>query len=233
MTTLKERLKELMAEHGLTTQQQLADFAEVSKGLVGQWFNGSTGLGAKPLLAFEKKTNFSPQWLVDGVGEKYRDVPRPRDHYIPPAGGIAVLEDTDTTYTHREIEMYELRLSAGLGNAEWVPRKADDPLVFRNGWFRARGLNPNTLRGMYVKGDSMRPVLNNRDTIIIDISDTELVDGEIYAVVYREKFYIKQIKHLADGIELVSFNTEYKPMPVKNGDADQFQCLGRMVWRGG
>ena len=43
MNTLKDRLEELMAEHGLTTQQQLADFAGVSKGLVGQWFNGSTG----------------------------------------------------------------------------------------------------------------------------------------------------------------------------------------------
>ena len=49
MNTLKDRLEELMAEYGLDTQQQLADFAGVSKGLVGQWFNGSTGLGAKPL----------------------------------------------------------------------------------------------------------------------------------------------------------------------------------------
>ncbi len=42
---LKDRLQELMAEYGLITQQDLADFAGVSKGLVGQWFNGQTGLG--------------------------------------------------------------------------------------------------------------------------------------------------------------------------------------------
>ena len=61
MSTLKERLEELMNDYNLVTQQQLADFADVSKGLVEQWFNGSTGLGKKPLLAFQKKTNYSTQ----------------------------------------------------------------------------------------------------------------------------------------------------------------------------
>lgn len=75
MTTLKERLEEVMQEHGLKTQQQLAEFAGVSKGLVGQWFKGDTGLGAKPLLAFETKTNFSTRWLVEGKGDKYRNEP--------------------------------------------------------------------------------------------------------------------------------------------------------------
>ncbi|MBG8712077.1 XRE family transcriptional regulator [Neisseria meningitidis] len=57
---LKERLQALMSEYNLSTQQELADFAGVSKGLVGQWFNGQTGLGRKPLVAFEKKNEFLP-----------------------------------------------------------------------------------------------------------------------------------------------------------------------------
>ncbi|WP_118780327.1 helix-turn-helix domain-containing protein [Neisseria lactamica] len=73
--TLKDRLQTLMSEYNLSTQQELADFAGVSKGLVGQWFNGQTGLGRKPLVAFERKTNFSPRWLADGDGEKYRNQP--------------------------------------------------------------------------------------------------------------------------------------------------------------
>lgn len=73
MNTLKNRLEEVMKEYNLKTQQDLANFAEVSKGLVNQWFKGETGLGAKPLIAFEKKTHFSTQWLADGKGKKYRD----------------------------------------------------------------------------------------------------------------------------------------------------------------
>ncbi|MDK4688522.1 LexA family transcriptional regulator [Kingella negevensis] len=73
--TLQERLEFLMKEYDLRTQQDLASFAGVSKGLVNQWFKGDTGLGKKPLLAFEKKTNFSTRWLADGSGEKYRNAP--------------------------------------------------------------------------------------------------------------------------------------------------------------
>lgn len=73
MNTLKNRLEEVMKEYNLKTQQDLANFAEVSKGLVNQWFKGETGLGVKPLIAFEKKTHFSTQWLADGKGKKYRD----------------------------------------------------------------------------------------------------------------------------------------------------------------
>lgn len=217
-----------MAEHQLHTQQQLADFAGVSKGLVNQWFNGDTGLGAKPLLAFEKKTNFSPQWLADGKGEKYKNPLQ-----MPPAGSILVTEEFDTTYTHKEIPLYTYTLSAGLGNSVWVESHQESPLVFREKWFRSRDLSPENLRAMRVKGDSMKPELNDWDTVIIDISDQEIIDGQIYALIYKERLYIKRIKYTEDGILLVSSNTEYGPMEVTKETADRFQLLGRMVWRGG
>lgn len=175
----------------------------------------------------------SALWLEKGEGEMSPAKLPDRQSLIPPAGGIAVLEDTDTTYTHKAIEMYDIKLSAGEGNGIWVQRNKEDPLVFRENWFRAKHLNASDLRGMYVKGDSMVPVLNNRDTVLIDISDLELVDGEIYAVVFKEKFYIRQIRHIEEGIELISYNPDYKPMTVTNNDYGRFQVLGRMVWRGG
>lgn len=224
MTRLYQAAHEL---HGLDGQSEIARKLNVSPQVVKNW--ESRGISKQGFIDIQRIMGISIEWLETGKGEVLSSL----SSYIPPAGGIAVLEDTDTTHTHREIQMYDLKLSAGNGNAEWVLRRAEDPLVFREGWFRAKHLSPYNLRGMYVKGDSMKPVLNNWDTVLIDVSDTELVDGEIYAVVYKEKFYIKQIKHLADGIEMISFNPEYEPMPVKNGDVEKFQCLGRMVWRGG
>lgn len=49
----------------------------------------------------------------------------------------------------------------------------------------------------------------------------------------QQKLYIKQAKNTEDGICLLSFNSEYDPMNISGEDAQRFQCLGRMVWRGG
>lgn len=304
MTTLKSRLEELMSDYGLTTQQQLADFAGVSKGLVGQWFNGSTGLGKKPLLAFQKKTNYSTQWLTDGTGSKYIDeleaapsrhagfaarlaqsiatagmdlavlakksfVPQERievyltgtklpyvedaenlaaalgvgvewlrfgeDIRTPPTGsGVAATHDSVVLPGHFRIMRYDISLSAGEGNAIWVEREDDDdPLLFRYGWLKVKGLRQQDLRAMYVRGDSMDPVLKHWDTVVIDVSDTGIDDGEIYALFFKDKLYIKQLRNTENGVDLISFNPDYDVMHVTEENADRFQVLGRMVWRGG
>ena len=301
MNDLKSRLEELMAEYGLTTQQQLADFAEVSKGLVGQWFNGHTGLGKKPLLAFEKKTNYSSQWLIDGTGEKYRNstppqhagfaarlkqsvdaagmglaelakksfVPKERievyltgtklpyvedaenlagvlgvgvewlrfgdDIRTPPTGsGVGIADGNEVSESYFRIPRYDISLSAGGGNAVWVEREDDDnPLLFRYGWLKVKGLRQQDLRAMYVRGDSMDPVLRHWDTAVVDVSDTGVDDGEIYALFFKDKLYIKQLRNTENGVDLISFNPDYGVMHVTEDCGDRFQVLGRMVWRGG
>ncbi|PSJ81283.1 hypothetical protein C7N83_01705 [Neisseria iguanae] len=81
---------------------------------------------------------------------------------------------------------------------------------------------------MYVCDDSMKPDLKDRDTVLIDISD-----GEIYAFVFKEKFYIKCVRQTEDGLLLISSNPAYEPMTVSFDNADKFQLLGRMIWRCG
>ncbi|STZ77360.1 LexA family transcriptional regulator [Bergeriella denitrificans] len=165
--------------------------------------------------------NVSAPWLQFG------------ESLMPQAGAIAIQEEVDTEHTHFEIQMYEYKLSAGTGNFVWVTNHKEDPLTFRERWFRARRLNPNTLRGMYVRGNSMEPDLKDWDTVIIDISDLDIADDEIYAVVFKDKFYIKRIRQTEDGLLLISSNPDYPPIEVTPESSHQFQLLGRMVWRGG
>lgn len=72
MIALAERLTEIMQELGLETPTQLASFCGVTQGLVTQWFDGSTKLGPKPLLAFAR-TDFSLDWIMEGKLPKYRN----------------------------------------------------------------------------------------------------------------------------------------------------------------
>lgn len=154
---------------------------------------------------------------------------------IPPIGsGVLVSDAPPANDAYFRIPIYDVKLSAGNGNAAWIEKEDDDnPLFFRHGWLRVKGLRREYLRGMYVRGDSMEPLLMHWDTIIVDSSDTEIADGEVYAVCYKGKLYIKELRNGEDGIQLISRNPKYEPMEVKYGSDVQFQVLGRMVWRGG
>lgn len=227
--TLKNRLEEVMEECGLHNQTQLADFLGVTRGLVSQWFDGTTGLGKKPLENIKEKTNFSPRWVKDGTGEKYQQRKQP----IPPQSNIVSDDNFDHSHTHLSIPRYEVKLSAGNGTAQWVELTDKEPLIFRASWFFERHLSPEHLRAMTVKGDSMTPVLENGDTVIIDIEDTEIIDGEIYAILYKEKLYIKELRHTENGVLMISKNTDYNAIAVTQHDENRFFVLGRKVWRGG
>ena len=143
------------------------------------------------------------------------------------------------TSTHQRSLRYDVKLAAGngKGTADWIVReKDDDPIYFRNGWFRARHLDADNLRGMYVRGNSMEPYLYDHDTVIIDVQDTDIADGEVYAIVFKNKFYVKELRQFEEGVRIISRNESYEPMEALSAevkDERDFKVLGRVIWRGG
>ena len=232
MNTLKDRLEELMAEHGLTTQQQLADFAGVSKGLVGQWFNGSTGLGAKPLLAFGKKTRFSTQWLADGTGEKYQSA-SPGKPIESNATAFAVVEtwQDGTPLNDEECEvpfLKEVRLSAGSGAFEAADFNGYK-LRFHESSLRRKGINPKDVVCVSADGNSMEPVFPDGATLGVDTSQKHIKDGKIYAINHDGWLRTKILYRLpGNRIRIHSYNEEEHP--DEEVDAADIQVIGRVFW---
>jgi peptidase, S24 family len=232
MNTLKDRLEELMAEHGLTTQQQLADFAGVSKGLVGQWFNGSTGLGAKPLLAFGKKTRFSTQWLADGTGEKYQadSTSKPIESNATAFAMVETWQD-GTPLNDAECEvpfLKEVRLAAGSGSFE-----ASDfngyKLRFHESSLRRKGINPKDVVCVSADGNSMEPVFPDGATLGVDTSQKHIKDGKIYAINHDGWLRTKILYRLpGNRIRIHSYNEEEHP--DEEVDAADIQIIGRVFW---
>jgi len=232
MNTLKDRLEELMAEHGLTTQQQLADFAGVSKGLVGQWFNGSTGLGAKPLLAFGKKTRFSTQWLADGTGEKYQadSTSKPIESNATAFAVVETWQD-GTPLNDEECEvpfLKEVRLSAGSGAFE-----ASDfngyKLRFHESSLRRKGINPKDVVCVSADGNSMEPVFPDGATLGVDTSQKHIKDGKIYAINHDGWLRTKILYRLpGNRIRIHSYNEDEHP--DEEVDASDIQVIGRVFW---
>lgn len=131
------------------------------------------------------------------------------------------------------VQHYDLNLSAGCGAIAWVVHEKN-PLAFRTRYMQAKGYNPDNLKALYVKGDSMEPYLVDGDTVVIDIEDTQPKDGQVYAVCFDDEWYIKRIfKVPGGGLMLHSDNPRYREIEVSPERGDLIRIFGRVVWRGG
>ena len=106
-------------------------------------------------------------------------------------------------------------------------------LLFRESWLQRKGLNESSLKAMYVRGESMEPLLYDMDTVLLDINDIEIVDGSVYAIIFKNRLYIKELRNSEDGVDIISYHRDYETMHVTQETYDHFKVLGKMVWRGG
>lgn len=87
---------------------------------------------------------------------------------------------------------------------------ASQTYAFNQKWLNKRGLKPDPLSIISVRGDSMEPDLNG-DLVLIDLVNTDLADGKIYAVQYSGSLFVKRIQYVpGDLVRLVSRNTQPK-----------------------
>lgn len=226
-STLKDRLKELMFEYGLSKQIELATFAKVSKGLVNQWFSGETGLGRKPLLELEKKTRFSSQWLADGTGPKYKDGDSCAS--IPPSALQEVSSNSTT------LKLYDMKASCGQGTV--IPEFPEllrtieipnDALIELLGTTNLQGVQL-----MPPDGDSMEPTIPRRSITLIKTDIDKFQDSGVYLITFDGYTYIKRLARGKSGvIKVISDNKLYSDtdFDIKPNEVDQLIVHGKF-WK--
>ncbi|OAM31528.1 repressor [Eikenella longinqua] len=133
------------------------------------------------------------------------------------------------------IPFYDVSVSAGQG--AWVDNdRPKSCLTFRRDWLESYITSDfSTLTVVMVKGDSMVGVLNDKDAILVDHSQTEASDG-LYALRIGNETFVKRVQRLPDSLLITSANQEYQPftVPLENGDAtsSSVSIIGKVVWLG-
>lgn len=104
MTTLQERMQELVRDTGWTVGE-ISTKAEVSHSAVSQWLSGEThSLKIEPAVLLERYTGFSALWLAKGKGKKKVDAAGANDdpefagrarqaRYVPVVGTAKMGDD--------------------------------------------------------------------------------------------------------------------------------------------
>lgn len=201
------------------------------KSFISQLITGTASFGERAARRIEKDYGMPDLYLDSEVPLKPVE---PIETNAPEGSKIAVYDDLSELDPDKYvlIDRYELNLSAGTGNVQWVIN-TKDPISFRARWFQNKRIDPSKCRALYVRGRSMEPILEDYDTVLIDISKTQIIDGEIYAVSIGDEFFIKIVERTSDGVLLISANKDFKDIEVKGEDLESFKIIGMKVWRAG
>lgn len=128
-----------------------------------------------------------------------------------------------------EVPRLDLGASAGPGRVAG-DEAAFDTFRFSRRWLAEQGLERAQLSALRVEGDSMEPLLNNGDEILLDCSPRPFRDG-IHVVRLGDTLMVKRVANAGPGrVALLSQNFAYPPVEVA---AEEVAIIGRVVWKGG
>ena len=133
------------------------------------------------------------------------------------------------------IDVVEASFSCGDGESiEFHFDVINGKQPFAPNFFYKRGIDPVNVKIIKAKGDSMAERIFDGDLVGIDMSQTNIIDGEIYAVYFAGEGMIKQVFKEADGsLILHSLNDKYRDKVVTEENGGNFKVMGRQIWRAG
>ena len=229
------RLWLAMQEKGVS-KAELARAAEVTPQAAGKWFK-SNSISRESLDACAKRLGVSVTWLINGEGDPHANVSSLSKHEkLSNVGSLIDLEpwDSKTPLHEDEVEVpfyMEVELSAGHGSA--IQLESTGPkLRFSKSTLRRHGIDPNSAACVKVTGNSMEPVIPDGATVGIDIANTAIKDGDMYAIDWDGALFVKTLtRRPGNGLRIRSFNIdEYPDENLTAEEAKLVKIIGRVFW---
>ncbi|TWC18142.1 phage repressor protein C with HTH and peptisase S24 domain [Pseudomonas sp. SJZ085] len=217
-----ERIARAIALSG-KKKGQIAAECSVAPSAVTQWISGdSKSLKPENLYALATATGFRAEWLAIGT-EPERDI---EEGPQPPSEKDYAL-----------IPQYSAKGSSGAGYLnDHVEVKGG--LAFKRDWLHRMSLREENLRALYNNGDSNWPTLSDGEVLLIDVSNREPSNGNMYAMYDPDGAVIikRLIRDMSGGWIIRSDNQDkirYPDMPISDHGIEGVEIIGRVVWRGG
>jgi phage repressor protein C with HTH and peptisase S24 domain len=170
---------------------------------------------------------------------------------LTPAYGERRISDRAQPFVHSTVVAYDsedgtpddvvlvpesrIEFAGGDGKINYELVEDEEPATYRRSWFQKHGINPDRARRFRVAGDSMEPLLFARDTILVNLDETQVIDGRLYALRYGDQLRVKYLSKRLDGtLVLRSVNPAYKDEEVSSDLANEhITVIGRVRDRSG
>lgn len=222
---VRGRAQKVLAETGL----------EISDRAINKWLKGESIPDHANLAVLSRFYDVSFDWLATGNGSmaKRSEMFDLQAHIDSLPSAItheqAIAEGRESVM----VDVYDLSYCCGDGDkVEYEPLKKRLP--FDPSFFAHRNIKPENFKLIFAKGDSMARYINEGDAIGVDISQTEIKDGEAYALFLDGDNMIKRLFIEGGGrLRLSSDNPAYKDKIIEPEFADSLKIVGRVVYRSG
>lgn len=236
MTTLQERMREIFPDpeqRGL--QADITRLCKVSAPTVSNWFNKPEKVSTisrthAELICAKYAPNISPAWLSDGQLPKFSQ-----------AAVYQVSEPAVTYFKEPQDEVTLNQYAVGGSMGKGLILQGEQPGIIRNmsvtrEWAQ-KNLRSNTgLQNLCIVtgfGDSMKPLFNPGDPLIVDQGVRACEVDAVYFFRVGDEGFIKRLQRVpGEGVWALSANKEYKDWLIQK-DAD-FEVFGRVLkaWKG-
>jgi len=213
--TLAERINAAL-QHSALTAAELARKVDVSPSAVTLWRAGTTTkISAEHAYQVARACNVSLVWLLRGDGAMLEE------HATQDAVCVALLANA---------------ASMGQGSALGEEDVLAASTYLSRAFLRrvARHEQPERLRLMAARGDSMEPTLFAGDILLVDIEQRAPDFGGIYVLRIAGALYCKRIARRIDGaLEISSDNPAHRLVEVLDGTT-AVDIVARVLyaWRG-
>lgn len=214
METEAAKIKRIRKHLGLT-QQQFALKCGVKQQLIAMMESGDRPPTAAFKLGFLKAfgTDFDTQ-IVDT--ETLKETIFTPETKLPP--NIVKVP----FYT-------SIKAAAGTGSD--IPEYSDkEAMYFDKRWLRTvLGVNENNVSFIKAEGDSMLPLINDGDMLMVDTSVKEILNNKVFVVEDDGTYRVKRLRQEINGdVYLISDNKQYPPELVTHN----LNIIGKVVWNG-
>lgn len=222
--TLKDRLKQSRKKAG-KTQAEVAEAVKISQPAYQALESGRNQKSAfLPMIA--QFLGVDPYWLTtgsEGYSFEEKDILKP----------TIVEYGSDNEFVW--IDVVEANFSCGEGESiEFHFDAINGKIPFPSSFLKEKNVTEKSMKIIKAKGDSMADFIKDGDMVGINLAQTDVIDGEIYAVYLAGEGMIKQIFKEADGsLILHSLNEKYRDKLVTEENGKNFKVIGRQIWRAG
>ena len=202
--TFGKRLRESIQKKDWT-QAAFAEMLDVSSQTVQQWLKDDNYPTVANVLRIADILNVSPAWLLFGETGSSEDLL------------VAIPE-------------YDIDFSCGNGQSLFEDREPVRYVYYLRSWFVENKINPHRAVRARIKGDSMQPFLWEGDSALLNLDETHVIDGSVYAFSIDEDLFIKRLAMIPGvGLKVISDNPTYDPLVL---EAEKFSERLRIFGRG-